>query len=244
MNDKTASTLLTVTANYDEPGSWGRASIDWPAFPDKDEKLRHLVIQKKIVPYGAYVTVNGWLRIHPDYNEKVWEFILSNDVQGDPKTQFIGIDKGSADGDCTVRATRNDDGSITVDSVIYTKAQKETPMNDKIPEALAVLDNEIIVITNTKFMVDYGMNDARKAAYAEQLSSLRKARAAFAELIEAHKESVAELVRIRCAGLTVCSAVENSRGVVKHTNELLRELDKPWSVERSRKALAAVEELK
>lgn len=35
---------------------------------------------------------------------------------------FIGVDKGSPDGDCTVRGHREPDGTITIDSVEYSQA--------------------------------------------------------------------------------------------------------------------------
>lgn len=67
--------LLTETADYAEEGSWGRASVNWPKFPDYDEAMRHFVIKTECVPYGAYVTVGNTLRIHPDYVDdfkKAW----------------------------------------------------------------------------------------------------------------------------------------------------------------------------
>lgn len=67
--------LLTETADYAEEGSWGRASVNWPKFPDYDEAMRHFVIKTECVPYGAYVTVGNALRIHPDYVDdfkKAW----------------------------------------------------------------------------------------------------------------------------------------------------------------------------
>lgn len=63
-----SSGLLTRTANYDEPGSWGHASEGWPWIPDPQGNFRSFVIQHEdIVPYGAYVTVGNRLRIHPQY---------------------------------------------------------------------------------------------------------------------------------------------------------------------------------
>lgn len=69
---------------------------------------------------------------------------------------------------------------------------------------------------------------------------LDRVSAAVAELIEAHRNSVAELVRIRDAAMVVCCAVESGTNVAKHADALLSELDKPWSVDRSRAALANV----
>lgn len=67
--------LLTETADYAEEGSWGRASVNWPKFPDYDEVMRRFVIKTECVPYGAYVTAGNTLRIHPDYVDdfkKAW----------------------------------------------------------------------------------------------------------------------------------------------------------------------------
>lgn len=63
--------LLTETADYDTPGSWGPASKGWPSLADEDGSLRAFVIRTKVVPYGGYVTVEGRLRIHPDYIKKL-----------------------------------------------------------------------------------------------------------------------------------------------------------------------------
>lgn len=62
------SKLLPETADCDVPGSWGRASEGWPWIHDPTLSVRSFAIRHKdIVPYGAYVTVNDELRIHPDY---------------------------------------------------------------------------------------------------------------------------------------------------------------------------------
>lgn len=61
--------LLTETADYETPGSWGPASAHWPSLPDADGRIRSLVIRARVVPYGAYVTVGERLRVHPGYFE-------------------------------------------------------------------------------------------------------------------------------------------------------------------------------
>ncbi len=52
------SALLTETADYDEPGSWGRMSVGWPEVRgDRAYDLYVFSTQTGIIPYGSYVLV-------------------------------------------------------------------------------------------------------------------------------------------------------------------------------------------
>jgi NTP pyrophosphatase (non-canonical NTP hydrolase) len=73
----TDMTLLTETANYDEPGSWGRMSEGWPEIHgDIALAMYALAVQSKVIPYGSYVLVSergkygakeSCLRVHPEH---------------------------------------------------------------------------------------------------------------------------------------------------------------------------------
>lgn len=76
-----ANQLLTETADYDEPGSWGRASVGWPEIKG-DAAYAMYVFANCIqsVPYGSYVLVaqrgrygasQSILRVHANYLEKL-----------------------------------------------------------------------------------------------------------------------------------------------------------------------------
>lgn len=73
--------LLTETANYDEPGSWGRASVGWPEITG-DVAYDMYVFANCIqsVPYGSYVLMaqcgeygasQSVLRVHNKHIEKL-----------------------------------------------------------------------------------------------------------------------------------------------------------------------------
>ena len=84
------------------------------------------------------------------------------------------------------------------------------------------------------------LRKASRSVPNEDFVAFDDAISAVVALIEAHKDSVAEVIRIRDAAMVVCCAVENGTDVTKHADALLSELDKPWSVDRSQKALAAI----
>ena len=42
-------------------GCWGDHSEDWPSTPDESESMRKLAVLT--LPYGTYVTVDGYLRV-------------------------------------------------------------------------------------------------------------------------------------------------------------------------------------
>jgi hypothetical protein len=78
LSDKTIreTGLLTETAAYDEPGSWGRMSESWP------EILGDAANCAPTVPYGSYVLVNergeygaaeSRLRVHEDHIARLRE---------------------------------------------------------------------------------------------------------------------------------------------------------------------------
>lgn len=65
-----ASGLLDESADYPEPGSWGRASEGWPEI-DGDQSYAMFVFANcaPSIPYGSYVFMGqrGPLRVHADH---------------------------------------------------------------------------------------------------------------------------------------------------------------------------------
>lgn len=71
------SALLTNTAAYDEPGSWGRASTGWPEIKgDAASSMYVFANCIQTIPYGSYVLVaerarygarESILRVHPQH---------------------------------------------------------------------------------------------------------------------------------------------------------------------------------
>ena len=61
---------MTTLLTQDTP-SWRTSSEGWPSLHDPDRAVRMFVIRTGAVPYGAYVTVDDNLRVHPDYFEKL-----------------------------------------------------------------------------------------------------------------------------------------------------------------------------
>lgn len=75
------SKLLTETADYDEPGSWGRMSKGWPGV-ESDEAYDMFVFANctPTIPYGSYVLISqkgkysakvSYLRAHPDHIDQL-----------------------------------------------------------------------------------------------------------------------------------------------------------------------------
>lgn len=64
--------------------------------------------------------------------------------------------------------------------------------------------------------------------------------AAVAELIEAHQQSVAEVVRLRDAMFDVYATAHNEGDVLAAVERMRDAMDEPWSVDRSHTALARV----
>lgn len=73
--------LLTETADYDEPGSWGRMSEGWPGIRG-DVAYDMFVFANCIetIPYGSYVLMSqkgmygdkeSYLRVHADYIDQL-----------------------------------------------------------------------------------------------------------------------------------------------------------------------------
>lgn len=73
--------LLTEIADYDEPGSWGRASVGWPEIKG-DVAYDMYVFANCIhsVPYGSYVLIDqraragateSVLRVHAQFKDKL-----------------------------------------------------------------------------------------------------------------------------------------------------------------------------
>lgn len=77
------SRLLTETADYDTPGSWGPASNGWPGFRgDVAYDLYVFANCVESIPYGSYVLMDqagkygaaeSYLRVHADYIGKLQE---------------------------------------------------------------------------------------------------------------------------------------------------------------------------
>lgn len=73
--------LLTETADYDEPGSWGRMSKGWPSiYGDKAYDMCVFANCGESIPYGSYVLMSqkgeygatkSHLRVHPHYIDKL-----------------------------------------------------------------------------------------------------------------------------------------------------------------------------
>lgn len=61
---------MTALLTQDTP-SWRTSSEHWPSLHDPGMKIRMHVIHTGALPYGAYVTVDDSLRVHPDYFEKL-----------------------------------------------------------------------------------------------------------------------------------------------------------------------------
>lgn len=73
--------LLTETADYDTPGSWGKASEGWPTI--RGDKAYDMYVFANCVvsaPYGSYVLVGqrdhygdteSSLRVHADFVEQL-----------------------------------------------------------------------------------------------------------------------------------------------------------------------------
>ena len=68
--------LLTEIADYDEPGSWSRMSVDWPhVIGDKAYDMYVFANCVSSIPYGSYVLISekgkygaeeSCLRVHAD----------------------------------------------------------------------------------------------------------------------------------------------------------------------------------
>jgi len=75
------SDLLTKTADYDEPGSWGRMSEGWPDIKGADAYNMHVFANcAPSVPYGSYVLMGqkdkhgakeSCLRVHADHLDQL-----------------------------------------------------------------------------------------------------------------------------------------------------------------------------
>lgn len=74
-------TLLTETADYDEPGSWGRMSNGWPGIRGDDAYPMYVFANCcETIPYGSYVLMShegrykatvSYLRVHADHIERL-----------------------------------------------------------------------------------------------------------------------------------------------------------------------------
>ena len=86
--------LLTETADYDTPGSWGMASEGWSGIRSDAAYMMYVFAnQTGIIPYGSYVLMSkkgeygskqSYLRVHKDYFQKL-------------KTEFEAAGSPSAD---------------------------------------------------------------------------------------------------------------------------------------------------
>lgn len=73
--------LLTETAEYDEPGSWGRMSEGWPDIKGDEAYAMYVFANcAPTIPYGSYVLMGergkygateSCLRVHVDHIERL-----------------------------------------------------------------------------------------------------------------------------------------------------------------------------
>ena len=73
--------LLTETADYDEPGSWGRMSNGWPDIKGDEAYAMYVFANcAPTVPYGSYVLMDergkygateSCLRVHADHIDRL-----------------------------------------------------------------------------------------------------------------------------------------------------------------------------
>lgn len=73
--------LLTETADYDEPGSWGRVSEGWPGIKGPEAYDMYCFANCiRSAPYGSYVLMaqeghykatESYLRVHADHIDKL-----------------------------------------------------------------------------------------------------------------------------------------------------------------------------
>lgn len=73
--------LLTETADYDVPGSWGTASKGWPAISGDDAYAMYVFANcAPSIPYGSYVLMSqrgaygakkSHLRVHGDHVDQL-----------------------------------------------------------------------------------------------------------------------------------------------------------------------------
>jgi hypothetical protein len=79
------ASLLTETADYDEPGSWGRMSKGWPGIKGDDAYDMFVFANcAPSIPYGSYVLISqkgqygareSYLRVHIDHiNQLRYDF--------------------------------------------------------------------------------------------------------------------------------------------------------------------------
>jgi hypothetical protein len=73
--------LLTEVADYDEPGSWARASKGWPGIRGDEAHAMYVFANcAPSIPYGSYVLISqrgeygakeSYLRVHPDHIDQL-----------------------------------------------------------------------------------------------------------------------------------------------------------------------------
>lgn len=114
---------------------------------------------------------------------------LSDDEVAVDKTTVIGVDHGSADGDCTVRGRRKPDGTIVIDSVEYaapatnppkTASKLVAPATDLDTIALAAANHIALMwgqdrsqfVSKIQVRVLGAMREAWPAAVQRQLDTL------------------------------------------------------------------------
>lgn len=93
--------LLTETANYDEPGSWGRMSKGWPGIKGDDAYAMYVFANcTPSIPYGSYVLISqrghygadeSYLRVHADHiNQLRADFKAAGNPQPDESVRRRG----------------------------------------------------------------------------------------------------------------------------------------------------------
>jgi hypothetical protein len=96
--------LLTETAAYDEPGSWGRMSNGWPGIKGDDAYAMYVFANcAPSVPYGSYVLMDqrgeygakeSYLRVHAGHIDQLHADFKA---AGSPEAKESIRRRGSAD---------------------------------------------------------------------------------------------------------------------------------------------------
>lgn len=90
----TRNQLLTETAYYDEPGSWGRASKGWPEIRGDEAYAMYVFAnQCDVIPYGSYVLMSHY----GEYDAKESCIRVQAEFIKTLKREFKAAGKPSAD---------------------------------------------------------------------------------------------------------------------------------------------------
>lgn len=107
-------------------------------------------------------------------------------------------------------------------------------------------DNEILAWMERHHIQNTGLFDVRaafedaQALWPDDMGEPEHLGDAAAELIAAVEGSIAEIVRLRDVMFRVYATAANGGDVTPRIEDMRDEMEKPWSVDRTRAALAAV----